>query len=113
MRAIWVCILLTTFAKAESSVFPIYDDGPRILAFADIEYGRLQLKVKSGTFTLTAYTPDSVFKMTYEEDDVHPLYTFRGDLRLNRADDCFYHEGYHRNPGLTRQELDSYPSVFR
>ena len=85
MRAIWVCILLTTFARVEGSVFPIYDEGPRILAFADIEYGRLQLKVKSGTFTLTAYTPDSVFTMTYEEDDVHPLYTFRGDLRLNRA----------------------------
>ena len=23
--------------------------------------------------------------MEYGEDDVHPLYTFRGDLRLNRA----------------------------
>ncbi|MGD1981254.1 MAG: SpoIID/LytB domain-containing protein [Flavobacteriales bacterium] len=62
-----------------------YASGPRVLTFADVEYGRLQLKVKSGTYTLTAYTPDSTFTMEYGEDDVHPLYTFRGDLRLNRA----------------------------
>jgi stage II sporulation protein D len=58
---------------------------PRVLIFADQEYSRLQIKVKSGSYTLTAYTPDSVFTMDYGSDDVHPLYTFRGDLRLNRA----------------------------
>lgn len=62
-----------------------YAAGPRVLTFADMEYGRLQLKVKSGSYKLTAYTPDSVFTMEYGVDDVHPLYTFRGDLRLNRA----------------------------
>ncbi len=58
---------------------------PRVLIFADQEYSRLQIKVKSGSYTLTAFTPDSVFTMDYGPDDVHPLYTFRGDLRLNRA----------------------------
>ena len=58
---------------------------PRVLIFADHEYSRLQIKVKGGSYTLTAFTPDSVFTMEYESDDVHPLYTFRGDLRLNRA----------------------------
>ena len=58
---------------------------PRVLIFADQEYSRLQIKVKGGSYTLTAFTPDSVFTMEYESDDVHPLYTFRGDLRLNRA----------------------------
>ena len=58
---------------------------PRVLLFADQEYSRLQIKVKGGSYTLTAYTPDSIFAMDYGPDDVHPLYTFRGDLRLNRA----------------------------
>ena len=58
---------------------------PRVLIFAEHEYSRLQIKVKGGSYTLTAYTPDSVFTMDYGPDDVHPLYTFRGDLRLNRA----------------------------
>ena len=58
---------------------------PRVLLFADQEYSRLQIKVKGGSYTLTAYTPDSIFAMEYGPDDVHPLYTFRGDLRLNRA----------------------------
>jgi stage II sporulation protein D len=58
---------------------------PRVHIFAEQEYSRLQIKVKGGSYTLTAYTPDSVFTMDYGPDDVHPLYTFRGDLRLNRA----------------------------
>ena len=58
---------------------------PRVLIFAEQEYSRLQVKVKGGSYTLTAYTPDSIFTMEYGPDDVHPLYTFRGDLRLNRA----------------------------
>ena len=58
---------------------------PRVLIFAKQEYSRLQVKVKGGSYTLTAYTPDSIFTMEYGPDDVHPLYTFRGDLRLNRA----------------------------
>ena len=70
---------------ASGQKYASYASGPRVLTFADVEYGRLQLKVKSGTYTLTAYTPDSTFTMDYGEDDVHPLYTFRGDLRLNRA----------------------------
>lgn len=70
---------------ASGQKYASYTSGPRVLTFADVEYGRLQLKVKSGTYTLTAYTPDSTFTMDYGEDDVHPLYTFRGDLRLNRA----------------------------
>ena len=70
---------------ASGQKYASYASGPRVLTFADAEYGRLQLKVKSGTYTLTAYTPDSTFTMDYGEDDVHPLYTFRGDLRLNRA----------------------------
>ena len=57
----------------------------RVLIFAEQEYSRLQVKVKGGSYTLTAYTPDSIFTMEYGPDDVHPLYTFRGDLRLNRA----------------------------
>ena len=58
---------------------------PRVLIFAEHEYSRLQIKVKGGSYALTAYTTDSVFTMDYGPDDVHPLYTFRGDLRLNRA----------------------------
>ena len=58
---------------------------PRVLIFAEQEYSRLQVKVKSGSYTLTAYTPDSIFTMEYGPDDVHPLYTFRGDLGLNGA----------------------------
>ena len=58
---------------------------PRVRIFAEQEYSRLQVKVKGGSYTLTAYTPDSIFTMEYGPDDVHPLYTFRGDLRLNRA----------------------------
>ena len=56
---------------------------PRVLLFADQEYSRLQIKVKGGSYTLTAYTPDSIFAMDYGPEDVHPQYTFRGDLRLN------------------------------
>jgi len=62
-----------------------YLKGPRVLTFSEQEYGRMQVKVKRGSYDLKAYTPDSVFSMHYSSDDVHPLYTFRGDLRLNRA----------------------------
>lgn len=62
-----------------------YASGPRVLTFADVEYSRLQLKVKSGTYTLTAHTPDSIFTLNYGEDDAHPLYTFRNELMLNKA----------------------------
>ena len=45
---------------------------PRVLIFAEQEYSRLQVKVKGGSYTLTAYTPDSIFTMEYGPDDVHP-----------------------------------------
>lgn len=77
-----VCLGLTA---SYGQRYKTYSKGPRVLAFADKEYGRLQLKVKDGSYKMTAYTPDSVFTMEYGVDDVHPLYTFRGDLRLNRA----------------------------
>lgn len=72
-------------SQSFSRVKTAYLKGPRVLAFSDHEYGRMQVKVKRGSYELKAYTPDSVFSMTYSADDVHPLYTFRGDLRLNRA----------------------------
>ena len=50
---------------------------PRVLIFAEQEYSRIQIKVKGGSYTLTAFTSDSVFTMDYDSDDVHPLYTFR------------------------------------
>ena len=85
MRRIFALCFSLFVSMASGQKYASYASGPRVLTFADVEYGRLQLKVKSGTYTLTAYTPDSTFTMDYGEDDVHPLYTFRGDLRLNRA----------------------------
>lgn len=85
MRRIFALCFSLIVSMASGQKYASYVSGPRVLTFADVEYGRLQLKVKSGTYTLTAYTPDSTFTMDYGEDDVHPLYTFRGDLRLNRA----------------------------
>lgn len=85
MRRIFALCFSLVVSMASGQKYASYTSGPRVLTFADVEYGRLQLKVKSGTYTLTAYTPDSTFTMDYGEDDVHPLYTFRGDLRLNRA----------------------------
>ena len=85
MRRIFALCFSLIVSMASGQKYTSYASGPRVLTFADVEYGRLQLKVKSGTYTLTAYTPDSTFTMDYGEDDVHPLYTFRGDLRLNRA----------------------------
>ena len=85
MRRIFALCFSLIVSMASGQKYASYASGPRVLTFADVEYGRLQLKVKSGTYTLTAYTPDSTFTMDYGEDDVHPLYTFRGDLRLNRA----------------------------
>ena len=85
MRRIFALCFSLVVSMASGQKYTSYASGPRVLTFADVEYGRLQLKVKSGTYTLTAYTPDSTFTMDYGEDDVHPLYTFRGDLRLNRA----------------------------
>lgn len=70
-------------ANAQST--QAYKQGPRVLTFAEQSYSRLQVKVKRGSFTLKAYTPDSTFVMEFGPDDVHPLYTFRADLRLNRA----------------------------
>ena len=85
MRRIFALCFSLVVSMVSGQKYASYASGPRVLTFADVEYGRLQLKVKSGTYTLTAYTPDSTFTMDYGEDDVHPLYTFRGDLRLNRA----------------------------
>ena len=85
MRRIFALCFSLVVSMASGQKYASYASGPRVLTFADVEYGRLQLKVKSGTYTLTAYTPDSSFTMDYGEDDVHPLYNFRGDLRLNRA----------------------------
>ena len=85
MRKLFALCFTLIASIAFGQKYVSYASGPRVLTFADVEYGRLQLKVKSGTYTLTAYTPDSTFTMEYGEDDVHPLYTFRGDLRLNRA----------------------------
>lgn len=81
------CILLALLSllTVQGQSIKAYKSGPRVLTFAEQEYGRAQVKVKSGSYTLVAYTPDSVFSMEYGIDDVHPLYTFRGDLRLNRA----------------------------
>ena len=85
MKKLFLLCFLLLVVNAFGQKYEIYAAGPRVLTFADVEYGRLQLKVKSGSYKLTAYTPDSVFVMEYQRDDVHPLYTFRGDLRLNRA----------------------------
>lgn len=87
----WLILCLAVFAtvlvQGQNSfrLKKAYLDGPRVLAFSDHEYGRMQVKVKRGSYELKAYTPDSTFTMNYGPDDVHPLYTFRGDLRLNRA----------------------------
>ena len=83
LTGILFALLLQLIAHGQSA--KAYKSGPRILTFAEQEYGRAQVKVKSGSYTLVAYTPDSIFSMEYGVDDVHPLYTFRGDLRLNRA----------------------------
>ena len=83
LTGILFALLLQLIAHGQST--KAYKSGPRILTFAEQEYGRAQVKVKSGSYTLVAYTPDSIFSMEYGVDDVHPLYTFRGDLRLNRA----------------------------
>ncbi|HCP40999.1 MAG TPA: hypothetical protein DIT65_04325 [Cryomorphaceae bacterium] len=85
MRKLFVLCLSLFVSLAFGQKYKSYEAGPRVLTFSDLEYGRLQLKVKSGIYTLTAHTPDSTFTMEYGEDDVHPLYTFRGDLRLNRT----------------------------
>jgi stage II sporulation protein D len=85
MRNLFLFFLLCCSVAGYGQKVKAYSSGPRVLTFAEQEYSRMQIKVKGGSFTLTAYTPDSTFIMEYGEDDVHPLYTFRGDLRLNRA----------------------------
>ena len=85
MRNLFLSLLVCCSVTGYGQLLKAYAAGPRVLTFAEQEYSRMQIKVKSGSFKLTAYTPDSTFIMEYGEDDVHPLYTFRGDLRLNRA----------------------------
>ena len=85
MRNLLLSLLLFCTVTGYGQMVKAYSSGPRVLTFAEQEYSRMQIKVKGGSFKLTAYTPDSTFIMEYGEDDVHPLYTFRGDLRLNRA----------------------------
>lgn len=85
--ALFIAFLAVFIVEGQntSRLKKVYLEGPRVLAFSDYEYGRMQVKVKRGSYDLKAYTPDSIFTMHYGPDDVHPLYTFRGDLRLNRA----------------------------
>lgn len=85
MRNLLLSLLLFCTVTGYGQMVKAYSSGPRVLTFSEQEYSRMQIKVKGGSFKLTAYTPDSTFIMEYGEDDVHPLYTFRGDLRLNRA----------------------------
>jgi len=85
MKLTCILLALLSLLTVQGQSIKAYKSGPRVLTFAEQEYGRAQVKVKSGSYTLVAYTPDSVFSMEYGIDDVHPLYTFRGDLRLNRA----------------------------
>jgi len=85
MRRIFVLCFSLVVSIAFGQKYVSYASGPRVLTFADVEYSRLQLKVKSGTYTLTAHTPDSIFTLNYGEDDAHPLYTFRNELMLNKA----------------------------
>ena len=85
MRNLLLSLLLFCTVTGYGQMVKAYYSGPRVLTFAEQEYSRMQIKVKGGSFKLTAYTPDSTFIMEYGEDDVHPLYTFRWDLRLNRA----------------------------
>ncbi len=85
MRYLFLSFYLCCSLPSYGQLVKTYAAGPRVLTFAEQEYSRMQIKVKSGSFKLTAYTPDSTFIKEYGVDDVHPLYTFRGDLRLNRA----------------------------
>ena len=85
MKLTGIFFVLLFVLTVQGQSVKAYKAGPRVLTFAEREYSHAQVKVKSGSYTLVAYTPDSIFSMEYGIDDVHPLYTFRGDLRLNRA----------------------------
>lgn len=85
MRNWIIALFFGCSLSASAQLAKAYKEGPRVLTFAESSYSRLQIKVKRGSFTLRAFTPDSTFTMVFGPDDVHPLYTFRADLRLNRA----------------------------
>src|SRR6056300_611001 len=60
--------------------------GPRVFLFAEDFYSRAQVKVKQGSYLLKGYNKDSTYVREYGPDDVHPLYTFRAELMINRTE---------------------------
>ncbi len=85
-RKRWFLFLLATVSFASRAQVTAVPESFRVLAFSDSPNTHVQLKVLNGSYTLTAYTPDSIFTMEYDQHDVHPTYTFDGYLRLNRAE---------------------------
>ncbi|MEY2962999.1 MAG: hypothetical protein RL754_260 [Bacteroidota bacterium] len=81
----FLAVMLTSYSLNASGLISNFT-GPRILIFAEDFNTKIQCKVLTGSYKLIAYTPDSIFEMDYGREDVHPTYTFDGDLRINKAE---------------------------
>ena len=82
-------IILFLFAQLNVQAQEILEEarmsGPRVFLFAEDFYSRAQIKVKEGAYLLKGYNKDSTYVRQYGPDDVHPLYTFRAELMINRT----------------------------
>ena len=83
-------IILFLFAQLNVQAQEILEEarmsGPRVFLFAEDFYSRAQIKVKEGAYLLKGYNKDSTYVRQYGPDDVHPLYTFRAELMINRTE---------------------------
>lgn len=87
MRIVLVLFILLHFSlSAQESETKDSLDGPRVFLFAEDFYSRAQVKVKNGSYTLTGYGKDTTYTKRYGSEDIHPLYTFRAELMINKLE---------------------------
>lgn len=86
MRKLLVLLLFAQLGvQAQDFLEETRMSGPRVFLFAEDFYSRAQVKVKQGSYLLKGYNKDSTYVRAYGPDDVHPLYTFRAELMVNRT----------------------------
>ena len=87
MRTLLVLFLFAQLGvQAQEFLEETRMSGPRVFLFAEDFYSRAQVKVKQGSYLLKGYNKDSTYVREYGPDDVHPLYTFRAELMINRTE---------------------------
>jgi len=87
MRILLVFFILFHFSlSAQKTEVRDSLDGPRVFLFAEDFYSRAQVKVKNGSYTLIGYGKDTIYTKRYGSEDIHPLYTFRAELMINKLE---------------------------